>query len=93
MQRILTKLILLISAVVLFGCSLNSEAIRSQNVSTGPLEIKLECKAANRLGCRHQGQIYPWNAWVEMKGYNSKRFAVKDLIQTGNTAVVVVIER
>ncbi len=93
MQKLLTKLILLLSAVVFFGCSVNSEAIRSQNISTGPLEVKLECKAANRLGCRHHGQIYPWNAWVEEQGYNSKQFAVKDVIQTGNTAVVRVIER
>lgn len=55
--------------------------------------VQLECKAANRLGCRHRGNIYPWGAWVELKGYNSSNFEVVEVVQTGSQAQVMVVER
>ena len=86
------RLFLLICATGLVGCATNG-AVQSPAISNLPAAIELECKSANRLGCRHKGRTYPWNAWVEVKGYNSKRYSVKDVQQTGNRAVVLVVER
>jgi hypothetical protein len=86
------KLYVLICLIGLFGCAANG-AVQSRTEPTPSATIELECQSANRLGCRHKGRTYPWNAWVEVKGYDSKTYSVKDVQQTGNRAVVLVMER
>lgn len=92
-MKVIVKLYLLVCVVGLVGCATNGGAMQSSATSNLPAVIELECKSANRLGCRHKGQTYPWNAWVEMKGYDSKQYEVKEVISTGPTAVVQVVER
>ncbi len=55
--------------------------------------VSLVCAAAIKLGCRRKGTLYPWNAWVEMNGYRSTDYEVKEVVQTGNRATVVVVKR
>lgn len=93
MKPLLLKTILLLSVMFSFGCVAQSGSHQAQITSSESAIIELECHSANRLGCRHKGNIYPWNAWVEAKGYDSLRYAVKDVNQSGNKATVLVVER
>jgi len=93
--RKLIKGSLLLATTLIVGCaaSLPSQETRQQTTKVGPKVIQLECRAASYMGCRYKGRVYPWNAWVEMKGYDSKEYAVKEVIQTGPRAMVHVIQR
>ncbi len=96
MKTVLLKICLLLALSGLLGCAATSvepPPTPLQITPDIPGAIKLECQGANRLGCRYKGRIFPWNAWVEAKGYNSKQYAVKDVIRSGNQAVVLVVER
>jgi len=55
--------------------------------------ITLECLAAHSLGCRFKGRLYPWNAWVEKKGYKASEYAIQDVQQAGNKAVVTLVKK
>jgi hypothetical protein len=81
--------------VLLCGCATKHE--NTQNDMALAAEdrelIRLECRSAIRLGCRHKGYIYPWNAWVEMKGYKSTEYEVKDVVKAENHASVLVMKR
>ena len=73
--------------------SLPTQETLQQTTELYPSLFQLECKTASYMGCRYKGRVYPWNAWVEMKGYDSKEYAVKEVIQTGPRAMVHVIQR
>ena len=92
MQKLLLQILLVLSALAMFGCAVPGGATRSKDVSISE-EVELECKSANRLGCRHKGSLYPWNAWAEVKGYDSVEYEVKEVNQTGNKATVLIVKR
>lgn len=95
MTRKLFKGSLLVLTTLIVGCaaSLPTEETLQQTTEVAPEVIQLECKAASYMGCRYKGRVYPWNAWVEMKGYDSTEYAVKEVIQTGPRAMVHIIPR
>jgi len=95
----LLKICLLLALGGLFGCAATSggppptQTQVAPEIPDLPGALTLECNAAHRLGCRYKGRIFPWSAWVEAKGYNSKQYLVHDVIRSGNKAVVLVVER
>lgn len=98
--RFIMPLLFLVSG--LFGCAANSSVTKVVEVPKPTPEvsildtfqgIKVECASANKLGCRHKGRTYPWGAWLEVKGYSSKKYALIDVVQAGNRATVLVEER
>jgi hypothetical protein len=95
-KYILLKIFLLLAVLGTLGCAAKSGVPQTMQIQTFPDipgAIKLECKVANQLGCRHQGRIFPWNAWVEAMGYNSTQYAVHDVIRAGNKATVLIMKR
>lgn len=93
MKKLLLRISLSFIMMSLAGCAANNVMKQDPIAMNNREVIELECKAANKLGCRYKGRLYPWNAWVEKKGYSSKQFVVKDVTQTGSTATVLVEER
>jgi len=78
----------------MFGCAAKPSPETQESASTPREEIiQLECKAANHLGCRYRGRVYPWNAWVEVQGYDSKIYKVVEITQKGPRADIQIIER
>jgi hypothetical protein len=67
--------------------------VTNQPEEKGVESITLECRVAHQLGCRHKGRIYPWNAWVETKGYKASKYTIVDVVQTGNKATVTLIKK
>lgn len=59
----------------------------------GAKGVDVECKSASKLGCRHKGRFYPWNAWLNVKGYDAREYDMKEVIQEGNRATVVIVRR
>ncbi len=96
MKNILMIFFLLLSIFGFLGCATKG-GISTKTPTPAILDnsdvITLECKVANPIGCRYHGRIYPWNAWVEAMGYNSKEYALKDVIPSGNKASVRIIKR
>lgn len=71
----------------------NSKVLYRNQSWKGDQGFEVECKSASTLGCRHKGRIYPWNAWLDMKGYNAKEYDMKEVIQNGGKATVVIVKR
>ena len=63
--------------------------VTSQSAEKGGETLTLECRSAHRLGCRHQGRIYPWNAWVELQDRDGE-YEIVDVRQSGHRAEVIV---
>ena len=78
--------------VLLFGCAA-TQPKTSVSEQQSPPEPKKElvevvCKAAYRQGCRHMGHIYPWNAWLDISGYDSADYHLVEIKRSGNQATV-----
>lgn len=71
----------------------NGEVLYRNQAWDGNQGIEVECKSASSLGCRHKGRVYPWNAWLEVKGYAAKDYDMKEVIQHGSRATVVIMQR
>ena len=92
MKTFLLQVLIMLSATALFGCAQYGGSTQSEDVSISN-GVELECKSANRLGCRHKGNLYPWNAWAEVKGYDSVEYEIKEVNQSGNKATVLIVKR
>ena len=93
MKCYLLKNSLWIFLFFLSGCAVPGGLQETEISASTPTVIELECTSANRLGCRHKGNVYPWNAWVEVQGYDSHTYFVKGVNQHGNHATVMVVKR
>jgi hypothetical protein len=95
MNNIALKACLILITLSVVGCA-GKTTPKTEPVQTSSLRVvvaELECRSANRLGCRHKGYIYPWNAWAELKGYKSADYTVEEVLMSGNQATVVVAKR
>jgi len=58
-----------------------------------PAVIRVECKSAHRTGCRAKGRIFPWGAWLDFMGYDSRDYELLKVIQKGPRATVLIKPR
>ena len=96
MKITLLKMACLILLPIMVGCAAKTEVGPVSSGSSGleiekeQVMIKVECKSAHDLGCRHKGNIYPWNAWLDIKGYDSKDYELKEVVHEGSRATVFI---
>lgn len=99
MKTTLLKMIFLVLLFPMVGCAaktgVGAESALPGETGAGKERamIEVECKSAYDLGCRHKGYIYPWNAWLDMKGYDAKDYELKEVVRDGSRATVVIMER
>lgn len=76
----------------LFGCAATQPASSTSKQKLPPEPkkelVEVVCKAAYRQGCRHMGHIYPWNAWLDISGYDSADYHLVEIKRSGNQATV-----
>jgi hypothetical protein len=94
----LKSLIVLLTVLVFAGCAATrpaddpakqpEEALSSDVAPVRKDLIQVVCKAAYPQGCRHLGHIYPWNAWLDISGYDSAEYTVVEIQRSGGRATV-----
>ena len=77
---------------VFVGCAATQSTTTAEKMQS-TIEPKKEivevvCKAAYKQGCRHMGHIYPWNAWLDISGYDSADYNLLEIKRSGNQATV-----
>ena len=95
----MNPLIVLLTVLIFAGCAAtlpaddpatqSKEALPSKVAPARKKDlIQVVCKAAYPQGCRHLGHIYPWNAWLDISGYDSAEYTVVEIQRSGGRATV-----